>query len=105
MNPSLILVIVMWGGVIGTIIACLIPEFKKTPEQRKAEAELIRESLYKNREEAKKKMEEVKRQREEERKNAPAKGCLESAIELGLMWVILMIVVIFCIMLLISTGI
>lgn len=42
MDPQWILVIVLWGGLIGVMIACLIPELKKTPEQRKKEAEMAR---------------------------------------------------------------
>ena len=97
MDSNWILVIVLWGGIIGAIIACLIPELKKTPEQRKAEAEMVRKSLQKNREEA-------KRKHQEEQRNAPAKGCLESTIEFGFMAVFLMVVVIVCIMLLIASG-
>ena len=97
MDPQWILVIVLWGGLIAVMIACLIPELKKTPEQRKREAEMARESWKKNRE-------EEKRKRQEVQKNAPAKGCLQSTIEFGFLSMFLMIVVIACIMLLIATG-
>ena len=97
MDPQWILVIVLWGGIIGVAITCLIPEFKKTPEQKKKEAEMARESLIKKREEEKK-------ARQEAKDNAPAKGCLQNTVEFGFMSIFLMIVVIICIMLIVACG-
>lgn len=97
MDPQWILVIVLWGGLIGVMIACLIPELKKTPEQRKKEAEMARESWKKNRE-------EEKRKRQEAQNNAPAKGCLQSTVEFGFLCMFLMAAVIVCIMLIIASG-
>ena len=97
MDTNWILAIVLWGGLIAVMIACLIPELKKTPEQRKAEAEKARESWKKNRE-------EEKRKRQEAKDNAPAKGCLQSTLEFGFLSMFLMLAVIICIMLLIASG-
>ena len=97
MDPNWILAIVLWGGIIVMMIACFIPELKKTPEQRKKEAEMARESWKKNRE-------EEKRKRQEAQQNTPAKGCLQSTIEFGCLGVILMVALIVCIMLLIASG-
>lgn len=97
MDPNWILVIVLWGGLIGVMIACLIPEFKKTQEQREAEAQKVRESLIKKREEEKK-------ARQEAKNNAPEKGCLQSTLEVGFVSIFLMVAVIVFIMLLIASG-
>lgn len=101
MDPNWILVIVLWGGLIGAIIVCLIPELKKTPEQRKAEAQKVRESLIKKREEAKKERQEAQ---QEAQNNAPAKGCLQSTVEFGFLCMFLMVTVIVCIILIIASG-
>ncbi len=97
MDPKWILVIVLWGGIIGVIIACLIPELKKTPEQRKKENKIFRARSLKKREEDKK-------ARQEAKNNAPAKGCLQSTAELGFACLLLMIAVIVGIMLIIASG-
>ncbi len=97
MDSNWILAIVLWGTLIAIMIGCLIPELKKTQEQRKAEAKMARESFKKNREEEKRKQQEAK-------DNAPAKGCLQSTAEFGFLCMFLMLVVIICIMLLIASG-
>lgn len=97
MDPKWIFVIVLWGGIIGVAIACLLPELKKTPKQRENEAEMARERSIKKREEEKK-------ARQKAKDNAPAKGCLQSTIEFGLMSIFLMIAVIICIMLIVASG-
>ena len=51
MDTNWILVIVLWGGLVGVIIACFFPEFRKTPDQRKAEVQKARERAIKKREE------------------------------------------------------
>ena len=65
MDTNWILVIVLWGGLVGVIIACFLPEFRKTPDQRKVEVQKARESAIKKREEKKK-------SRQEAKNNAPA---------------------------------
>ena len=97
MNSDWTLVIVLWGALIGIMIGCLVPEFKKTPEQRQAEAQKIRESFIKKREDEKK-------ARQEAKNNAPAKGCLQSTVQFGCLCLFLMIAVIVCIMLLVASG-
>ena len=97
MDTNWILVIVLWGGLISVVIACFLPEFKKTPEQRKAEVQKARERAIKNREEKKK-------SRQAAKNNAPAKGCLQSSVEFGFVSIFLIIAVIICTMLLIASG-
>ena len=97
MDTNWILVIVLWGGLVGVIIACFFPEFRKTPDQRKAEVQKARERAIKKREEKKK-------SRQEAKNNAPAKGCLQSSVEFGFVSIFLIIAVIICIMLLIVSG-
>lgn len=97
MDSGWILANVLWCGIIGVTFACLISEWKKTPEQRKAEAERLRESWKKNRAAEKSKRQKVK-------DNAPAKGCLQSTLEFGAVCIFLMIAVLVCVMLLIVSG-
>lgn len=97
MESTWILAVVMWGVLIGLIIACLIPELKKTPEKRKAEAEMARECWQKKRE-------EEKRKRRETPSNTPTKGCLLTMMEFCFMSVFLLFVVIACIILLVASG-
>ena len=95
MDPQWIAVIVLWGVIIGVLIACTISELKKTPEQRKREAERMHEKWKKNRAEEKKKRQKAKN-------NASTKGCLQSSLEFVFMCLFLMIVVIVSIMILIA---
>ena len=97
MDSDWILVIALWGGLIAIMLATLIPEFKKTPEQRAAHAEKARERGRKRRE-------EEKRKRQELQDNTPTTGCPESTIRFGILCVIVMIALIVCIMLLIASG-
>lgn len=97
MDSDWMLVIVLWAGIIVFLITFGISELKKTPEQKKAEAEMARERGRKRRE-------EEKRKRQEAQANAPTMGCLESTVRFGCLCTILMVVIIVCIMMLIASG-
>ena len=97
MDGQWVLVIVLWTMLMGGVIGLWIYEENKTPAQKQADAEAARQ-----RSEKALKDEEIRRQRT--KYNAPAKGCLQSVIELFLWCGFLMFVAICCIMVLIATG-
>lgn len=92
MGSSWGLVILLWGSLIGGIVIFFISDYRKSTEQRKEEASKSRQ-----------RREEDIRKQQAKKEQMPAKGCLQSTLELWFACLVLFIVVIICIMALIST--
>lgn len=84
---------IFWGTLVVSVIALFVLEWRKTPKQKKEEAA---EALFE--------VEEDRQRRQDVKNNAPAKGCIESVLELGVVSIFLFLAVLFGIMVLISTG-
>lgn len=97
MESEWILVFVLWGILICTMLACLISEAKKTPEQKKADAEKSHERWLKA-------QEAEKKRRQDTQNNVPAIKCLQRTIQFGLSSLFFMVLLIICIMVLIASG-
>ena len=93
MGSSWGLVILLWGSLIGGLGIFLISDYRKSAEQRKEEARKSR-----------RRREEDIRKQQMKKEQMPAKGCLQSTLELWFACLILFIVVIIGIMALISTS-
>lgn len=91
MKSSWGLVIICWGILIAIAAACLIPELRKTQEQKAADAEAARNRW-------KKRKEEDRRRKQEQLENAPAMGCLQNMFAYILLSLLALISIIVCIM-------
>lgn len=96
MNSQWILVVLLWGIIIGIAVVSVVSTARQTSEQRRAEIENTWEQQKKQQKEEARKVQQTYRKE-------PAKGCLQRMFEYALWSTFLMIVLIVCILLLIMT--